>query len=162
MTWGAPLNDQAGLNEFRGLDTVDQLARLIYSEARGETKTGKAGVAWTVINRVSKNLSQFGGDSYENVILYPNAFEGMTKPEARQPDTSSVAWQDSVEQALSSSRLPNPIGSCLWFVGNTYFAANVSPNASASVQYWNFGTGNRKIVEKKVIGGHTFFRVEGF
>ncbi|MFE6074703.1 cell wall hydrolase [Paenibacillus sp. NPDC057886] len=104
-----------------------------------------AGVAWVMSNRVDKNLSEFGGNTYKGVILKTNAFEGMTSSNARQPNTSSTAWSDSIEQALASSRLSNPIGTCLWFVTNTYF-----------------GAGNKKIVEKKVLGDHTFYRVEGY
>lgn len=96
----------------------------------------------------------------KEVLEQTNAFEGMTTINARQPDTSSTAWSDSVEQALASSRLSNPIGKCLWFVTNTYFASKVIK--SGTTEYWNFGAGNKKIIEKKVLGDHTFYRVEGY
>lgn len=160
MAMGDPVSNLPGLTEFENLDTTDLLARLIYSEASTQTKTGKAGVAWVVSNRVDKNLGEFGGNTYKGVILRQNAFDGMTSINARQPDTSSTAWADSVEQALASSRLGNPIGTCLWFVTNTYYASNVIK--SGSTEYWNFGKGNKKIVEKKVIKDHTFFKVEGY
>ncbi|SEK43245.1 cell wall hydrolase [Paenibacillus sp. OK003] len=160
MAMGDPLPNLPGLTEFDNLDTTDLLARLIYAEASTQSKTGKAGVAWVVSNRVDKNLSEFGGNTYKGVILKTNAFEGMTSSNARQPNTSSTAWSDSVEQALASSRLSNPIGTCLWFVTNTYFASKVIK--SGTTEYWNFGAGNNKIVEKKVLGDHTFYRVEGY
>lgn len=160
MAMGDPVADLAGLTEFNSLDATDLLARLIYSEASTQSKTGKAGVAWVVSNRVDKNLGEFGGNTYKGVILRQNAFEGMTTINARQPVTSSTTWLDSVEQAVISSRLSNPIGTCLWFVGNDHFAANVIK--SGSIEYWNFGEGNKKIVEKKVLGDHTFFKVEGY
>ncbi|MEK4277679.1 cell wall hydrolase [Paenibacillus sp. FSL R7-0026] len=160
MAMGDPLPNLPGLTEFDNIDTTDLLARLIYAESSTQSKTGKAGVAWVVSNRVDKNLSEFGGNTYKGVILKTNAFEGMTSINARQPNTSSTAWTDSVEQALASSRLSNPIGKCLWFVTNTYFASKVIK--SGATEYWNFGAGNKKIIEKKVLGDHTFYRVEGY
>ncbi|WP_281888923.1 cell wall hydrolase [Paenibacillus sp. YYML68] len=160
MAWGDPIQDLSGLQEFDPLDPVDVLARLIYSEARGESRTGKAGVVWVVSNRVDKNLSEFGGSTYKGVCLKPNAFAGLTTQSARQPDTSSSAWDDCISEALSSSRSSNPIGKCLWFVTNTYFSSKVT--TSNGSEYWNFGAGSKKIVEKVVLGNHTFFRVEGY
>ena len=160
MAWGDPISDLTGLTEFEPLDPVDVLARLIYSEARGESRTGKAGVAWVVSNRVDKNMTEFGGNTYKGVCLRSGAFSGMTTLSARQPDTSSSAWDDCVSEALASSRSPNPIGNCLWFSTNTSFNNNVIN--SGGNQYWNFGHGNKKIVEKVVMGNHTFFRVEGY
>lgn len=160
MAWGDPLSDLAGLNEFQPLDVVDVVARCIYSEARGESQEGKAGVAWIISNRVDKNLSEFGGNSYKDVVLKPGAFEGMTLLAARQPDNTSSVWDDCVSEALASTRSPNPIGKCLWFRPNSNYKNNVM--TSGSTEYWNFGSGNRKIVEKYVIGNHTFYRVEGY
>jgi spore germination cell wall hydrolase CwlJ-like protein len=160
MAWGDPVQDLTGLTEFDPLDDGDVVARCIYSEARGESQKGKAGVVWVISNRVSKNLSEFGGNSYKKVVLKKNQFDGMTKAAARQPDVTSQAWKDCVSEALASTRSQNPIGKCLWFVGNSYYANNVVK--SGGNEYWNFGSGNKKIVEKVVIGNHTFFRIEGY
>lgn len=160
MAWGDPIQDKADLTEFDPLDPVDTLARLIYSEARGESQTGKAGVVWVVSNRVDKNRIEFGGNTYKGVCLRQGAFDGMKTLAARQPDTSSQAWKDCIKEALAESRSSNPIGKCLWFVTNTLFSSKVKKiNGS---EYWNFGTGDKKLVEKVVIGNHTFFRVEGY
>lgn len=160
MAWGDPVANLPGLTEFDSLDSTDVLARCIYSEARGESQRGKAGVAWVISNRVDKNSSEFGGNTYKGVILKPNQFDGMTQKAAREPDTSSTAWDDCLSEALASTRSSNPIGTCLWFVTNTLFASRVTETGGN--QYWNFGAGSKKIVEKVVIGNHTFFRVEGY
>lgn len=55
--------------EFDPLDPVDTLVRLIYSEARGESQTGKAVVVWVVSNQVDKNRTVFGGNTYKGVYL---------------------------------------------------------------------------------------------
>ena len=160
MAWGDPVPNLPELTEFDPLDPVDVVSRCIYSEARGETQEGKAGVVWVISNRVDKNLSEFGGNSYKGVVLYPYAFEGMTTIYAREPDNTSQAWDDCVSEALAFSRSPNPIGNCLWFVPNLDFAANVIDDGTT--EYWNFGRGNRKIIEKVVVDNQTFFRVEGY
>lgn len=90
MAMGDPLPNLPGLTEFDNIDTTDLLARLIYAESSTQSKTGKAGVAWVVSNRVDKNLSEFGGNTYKGVILKTNAFEGMTSINARQPNTSQA------------------------------------------------------------------------
>lgn len=160
MAWGDPVSDLPGLSEFDSLDVVDVVTRCIYAEARGESQEGKAGVVWVISNRVDKNLSEFGGDSYKSVVLKPSQFEGMTQLAARQPDNTSTAWDNCLSETLAATRSPNPIGTCLWFVTNAYFTNHVIN--SGVTQYWNFGAGNKKIVEKVVIGNHTFFRVEGY
>lgn len=163
--YGEPLanigSDPWDLTEFIGRDSVDLLARMVYAEARGESVEGKRGCAHVAKNRKAKNLSEFGGNTYEGVLLKKYQFEGMTTESARKPDLSSQAWQDSLNIAMNMSTTPNPIGNCLWFVTNSYYATRVS--YKDGVEYYTFpGSTARKVVEKKVIGNHTFFRVEGY
>lgn len=159
--YGEPLADQSGLNEFRGRDSVDLLARMIYSEARGESWAGKQGVAHVARLRKARNTSEFGGGTYEGVILKSGQFVGMTTQAAREPDTSSQAWQDCLYIASNMATQNNPIGTCLWFVTNSYFASH-SRTSGGTEQYTFDGSNYRNVVEKVVIGNHTFFRVAGY
>lgn len=54
-------------------DAITMLAKLIWGEARGCSTTEQAAVVWNVLNRVDH--PNFG-DSIEEVILYPNAYDG--------------------------------------------------------------------------------------
>jgi len=56
----------------------------------------------------------------------------------------------------------NPIGACMWFVTNSYYEDN-SRTYNGQEQYtFNGGSTWKNIVEKNVIGSHTFFRVTGY
>lgn len=159
MAAGSCLTNATGLTEFDGLDSVDLMARLIYSEASTQSNEGKRGVYYTVVNRKAKNSTEFGGNTVAGVVLKANQFSGMTTNNARCPDTSSTAWADSL--SVASSGGTNPIGTCLWFNTNTLFA-NRTKTVNKVEQYTFDGTNYRDVVEKKVIGDHTFFRVSGY
>lgn len=160
--YGEPLPDESGLSEFEGRDSVDLLARMIYSEARGEAWVGKQGVAHVANNRKAKNLAEFGGNTFEGVLLYPGAFAGMTTLAAREPSLTSQAWTDSLYIAGNMATQYNPIGTCLWFVTNSYYEDN-SRIYNGQEQYtFNGGSTWKNVVEKNVIGSHTFFRVTGY
>ena len=58
----------------------------------------------------------------------------------------TVNKSDSLYIASNMDTQNNPIGTCLWFVTNTYYNNNVY--TSGSTEYWNFGTGNKEVVEK--------------
>mgnify|MGYP003090206854 CR=1 FL=1 len=158
--YGEPLTDKSGLKEFAGRDSVDLLARVIYAEARGESWAGKQGVAYVVANRKKKNKTEFGGNTIEGVVLKPNQFVGMTTSDARQPDLTSQAWNDSLYIALNISSQDNPIGTCLWFVTNDHYAKH--SQTKNGVEQYTFGSGYKNVEEKVVIGEHTFFRVAGY
>lgn len=163
--YGEPLENKGtsewDLSEFAGRDSVDLLARMIYSEARGESYKGKQGCAHVAKNRKAKNTTEFGGNTYEGVLLKKYQFAGMTTESARKPDLTSTAWKDSLEIASNMATTTNPIGSCLWFVTNTYFKSH-SRTKDGVEEYTFDGTNYRKVVEKVVIGNHTFFRVQGY
>jgi hypothetical protein len=135
------------------------MARLIYSESRGESITGKRGVARVVVNRQLKNLSEFGGSSARGVILNtPGGFVGMTTSDARCPNTGSTEWLDSLSVANDIGT--NPVRQSLWFNTNTVF---INQSRNGGTEYRFPGTSTYKsVVEKYIIGNHTFFRVSGY
>ncbi|MEK4671326.1 cell wall hydrolase [Niallia sp. FSL R7-0271] len=157
---GACLSDKTGLTEFSGLSNTDLLARLIYSEAGGESLNGKRGVTYVVKNRIAKNSSTFGGNTYSGVILKKGEFAGMTESGARCPSTSTTAWKDSLSIATSPGT--NPVGKTLWFNANSTYNARSFPFPGYEGYSFDGGSSYIKVVEKYVIGGHTFFRVQGY
>ena len=157
---GACLTNKTGLTEFNGLDSVDLLARLIYSEARGESLQGKRGVYHVVANRKAKNKSEFGGNTVAGVVLRSGAFAGMTTSNARCPETSSSEWQDSLSVAQNGGS--NPIGSCLWFNRYDTYDDNSRPASGGGEEYSFDGEKYTKVVEKVEIGDHIFFRLSGY
>ncbi len=159
--YGEPLENGSGLSEFEGRDSVDLLARMIYSEARGESWAGKQGVANVAKNRKAKNSSEFGGGTYEGVLLHPGAFAGMTTLSAREPDLTSQAWNDSLYIASNMATQDNPVGLCLWFVTNSYYSSH-SQVVDETEQYTFDGSTWIDVIEKYVIGNHTFFRLTGY
>ncbi|WP_006522808.1 cell wall hydrolase [Desulfoscipio gibsoniae] len=158
---GACLPDKSGLSEFNGLDSVDLLARLIYSEAEGESLTGKRGVYWVVVNRKAKNSSEFGGNTVAGVVLKDGAFVGMTTSKARCPNTNSGEWSDSLSVAKNGGT--NPIRKCLWFNTNDLYNKRVIKKADG-YYYYTFDGGRtyKKVTDREVIGNHTFFLLEGY
>lgn len=158
---GACKSDQTGFSEFDGLTTVDLLARLIYSEAGGESMNGKKAIAKIVENRVAKNLTEFGGASYKGVILNPvGGFDGMRTSLARCPATSNQDWKDSLTAANDYSSVN--IGQTLWFNTTDLFTA-LSRNDNGYLEYRFPATSNyKRVVERIVIGNHTFFKVSGY
>ncbi|GED57248.1 cell wall hydrolase [Brevibacillus formosus] len=118
-TYGEPIankgKDKWDLSEFKGRDSVDLLARMIYSEAEGEEYVGKQGVAHVAKNR--KADGRFG-ETYEEVLLAESQFEGMTTKRAREPDLGSQAWKESLSIASNMAKQHNPIGNRLYFLPN--------------------------------------------
>lgn len=167
--YGACLSDGSGLSEFAGRDSADLLARIIFAEAQGEVFFGKQGVAHVIKNRKDKNLAEFGGGTLEGVILHTNAgiadFQGMTTSYARCPDRSSQAWKDSLAIAQNMAAQNNPIGKCHWFVRNdvyTKYSKKIDVNEYYTFERKSSGNFYQLVVEKQVIGNHTFFRVNGY
>lgn len=127
MAYGDPVSDLNTIN-----DSVDLLARLIYSEAEDQAWVGKQGVAHIARNRKADG---YWGSTYKQVLLYPYQFEGMTTNRAKAPTTSSQAWKDSLFIAQNVDNQVNPIGTRMYFLP-------VYP------------TGHKNILQ---IGGHWFF-----
>ncbi|MNI87268.1 hypothetical protein D3C73_1444500 [compost metagenome] len=93
------------------------------------------------------------------MVLKSGAFEGMTTSNARCPATSSTAWTDCLSTATNGGT--NPIGKCLWFNGNDYYATRIK-TVSGKEKYTFDGSTYTEVVEKVVIQDHTFFRLSGY
>lgn len=155
MAYGDPLNSTS---DDEGRTGTDLLTRMIYSEAGNQTEKGKRGVAFVAKNRKDKNTTEFGGNTWSGVILKVNQFAGMSTSNALKPDTSSSAWEDSLEIAKNISSKTNSIGSCLWFNTNTLYG-NQSKTEGGK-EYYRFQKGfYNEVTEKTVIGDHTFFKI---
>lgn len=158
MAYGEALNST---DDLKGRDGIDLLARMIYSEAGNQTEKGKRGCAFVAKNRKDRNEKQFGGDTWEGVILKANQFAGMTTSHALKPDTTSDAWKDSLDIAKNLSSKTNPIGGCLWFNTNSLYKKQ--SKTEGGKEYYRFGSGSyNEVTEKVVIGDHTFFKVSGY
>ena len=151
-------------NDLKGRDGIDLLARMIYSEAGNQSEEGKRACAFVAKNRKDKNASEFGGNTWEGVLLKENQFVGMTTANALRPDTSSTVWSTSLDIAKNLSSKTNPIGKCLWFNTNSLYSSRIrNVNGQGGPEQYKFPGGEyRDVVEKKVIGNHTFFRVSGY
>lgn len=158
MAYGEALNSTS---DYTGRDGIDLLARMIYSEAGNQTEEGKRGCAYVAKNRKDKNTKEFGGDTWEGVILKSGQFNGMSTSNALKPDTNSSAWKDSLDIAQNLSSKDNPIRGCLWFNANsTYKKQSKTENGK---EYYRFGNGAyNEVTDKVVIGGHTFFILSGY
>lgn len=73
------------------------LALTIYREARGEPLSAKAGVAWTVLNRMQVNPKSWG-NSIDAVVTKKWQYSSLTDPKdpqlTRWPLLSDQAWVD--------------------------------------------------------------------
>ncbi len=67
-----PKQKQAVRSKVKQMDDeIEMLAKVIYREARGESKTYQSAVAWTVLNRVD---AKGYGSTIERVITSPNQY----------------------------------------------------------------------------------------
>lgn len=157
------LPDQSGLSEFNAVtNNVELVARLIYSEAFSESMNGKKGVAQVVVNRQLKNLSEFGGNNVRNVVLkQPGGFVGMTTSLARCP-SDYTQWNNSYNAASDPGSATVRVRSSLWFNTNALFALRDGYDSSGNLTYTFPGQSPKRVVEKVVIGNHTFFNVAGY
>jgi hypothetical protein len=157
MANGDPVPQIDNRTEYQYLLPQDIIARVIYSEAQGESYQGKQAVHYVIVNRLLLDMGEFGHSTWEICTNPVNSFDGMKTTAAHAPTTSSQAWQDSIYIAITNTT--NPIGHCLWFNRNDVFKNNCN---AAMTEYKFPGTSiYKKIVEKYVIGNQTFFRVEG-
>lgn len=147
-------------SELSGLSELDLIARCIYAEARGESDVGRRGVACVIRNRKARGTTEFGGNTYSGVVLKSSAFSGMTSSSVLAPDTTSNAWTECVNIAKNIDTIANPIGTCLWFNTNSRYSQH--SYTTDGVEYFSFSSGAREVVEKYIIGNHTFFKVAGY
>ena len=151
---GRPITSTA---EYSGLTEVDLIARCIFSEAGNQGNEGQRGVACVLRNR--KGHRRFP-NSYREIILQANQFSGMGTGYAMRPDTSLANWIASVAVAKQISTVANPIGTCTFFKRNDVYNNSIVSSGPPEVIY--FASTNVEVLEKVVIGNHTFFRVEGY
>ena len=157
MTYGEKITE----NELSSRTGLDLLARMIYAEAEGESEMGKRGVAFVARNRKDHSkASEFGGTTYKQVILFRNDFKSKTTARFLEPNLDSEAWATSLNIALNMDTMTNPISACLWF--NTPAAYSANSRVENGQEQYNFGAGYKNVIEKKVLGNHIFFRVEGY
>ena len=154
LPYGRALNSTSQLND---ISIIDLMARMIYSEARGESIEGMRGVAFVAYNR--KDHSQFPS-SLKDVLL-SGGFDGLRTSAALAPDTSSTAWKNCLEIAMKMPNLSNPIDNCLWFNTTTTFN-NICNANGGKYKFSGNGTVPVTVTNRKVIGNHTFFTVEGY
>lgn len=157
--YGAPLEDKSGLTEFENCNSVDLLARMIYSEVGDQSKKCKRAVAYVALNRRNLNTAEFGeGGTFAAVILKKNAFEGMTTKAAREPDTDSAAWKDSLEIAQNLSAQENPIGKCQFFVMTSLYKKKIK-TVNGMTQYCFSSNDCETVINSYEIGSETFFEL---
>lgn len=118
--YGEPLDDLSGLSEFEGRDSVDLLARMIYSEARNQNWECMQGVAHVAKNRKASSIPPFNNqDTYEEVLLSGD-FNGMDTLSAREPvitgtSPDAQAWNNALYIASHMDTQYNPIDNRLFF-----------------------------------------------
>lgn len=158
--YGAPLENKTGLTEFEGLNSVDLLARLIYSEVRDQSEECMRAVAFVALNRRNLNTSEFGeGGTFESVILKKNAFSGMTTKAAREPDVDSDEWKASLKVAQNMATNQNPIGKCQFFVMNSLYRKNTK-TVNGKTQYCFSSNDCETVINHYEIGSETFFELK--
>lgn len=115
---------------------LDMLAKVIYRESRGSTKTHSAAVAWCILNRVS---SPKYGDSIESVITSPNQFAWVPNTPVKKYYRNLA--KDVVTRWLLEQKEYKNVGRVLpkdyfFFTGDgkyNYFRKNFN-----STTYWNW------------------------
>jgi hypothetical protein len=122
--YGEPLANLTGLTEFEGKDSVDLLARMIYSEARNQNWACMQGVANVAKNRKASLTPPFNNqDTYAEVLLSGD-FDGMATLSAREPvitgtSPDATAWYNALYIASHMDTQNNPIGNRLFFRSST-------------------------------------------
>lgn len=159
MTYGEAIS----ASERAGRPGLDLLARMIYAEALGESEMGKRGVACVARNRKDHaKASMFGGTTYKDVILCDGQFTSITTSNFLKPDLNSTAWKDSLNIALNMDTVVNPISACLWFNKNDDYKTHTKIENGVEKYLFPGTEKYQQVIEKKVLGGHTFFRLSGY
>lgn len=111
---------------------LSRIARVVYSEARGESYKGKVAVAAVVLNRTKAPAFP---SSVRNVIFAPNAFSSVSNGQFwLTPDASSL------QAAKDAAKRRDPSNGALYFY-----------NPAATTSTW---FDSRKVTAK--IGNHVF------
>lgn len=152
----------SSLNEMKEkCSPIDCLARMLMGEARGESELGQRACAYVVRNRqLSGKTSEFGGPDYKSIVTKGDGaqFNGILSSAAFAPKNYSE-WSGCLDVASNFTNRSNPIGKCLWFVTNEMFNTVTTANGG---KYKFPGGIAKKVTSSYVIGGHTFFTLEGY
>lgn len=89
----------------RGMDAVQELANVIYHEARGESREGQIAVGHVVMNRVADD--RFGRTVYE-VVWQRNQFSGLRYYSV--PESFLQLAKDIID-----GKIPSNVGKSLYF-----------------------------------------------
>ena len=91
-------------------------------------ETGK--INFTRIDKLARIISDLSNQGKEVVLVSSGAIgvgvDKLKLPE--RPDLTSQAWKDSLDIASNMSTVANPVGTCLYFVTNSLYAADTVPN----------------------------------
>lgn len=157
--YGKPVPYVDGWTEWQYITIGELLGRLIYAEAMSESYSGKQGVCSVVYNRLALDIDEFGHTIHE-IILKPGSFAGSNNYYFSNPDVNSQAWKDSLYIGIIGTSNANPIGFTLWFNTNSVYNSRCE-NGNSWRYHFGSGLPYQDVVEKYVIGNHTFFRVAG-
>lgn len=156
---GEPVPYINGKDEYQYLSNTDLVARMIYSEASGESYSGKQGCFRVYANRLLIDVPEFGHTTFDIITNPTNGFDGMKNSLAHAPNRSSQAWIDSCNIAALGAGNSNPVGKSLWFNTTPLFKSRLN---SAGKYTFNGGITYKTVTDKYEIGKHTFFRIEGY
>lgn len=116
---GVPTVDNPAWTKDFYDDTEDVLlARLIFGEAENQSKEAKIGVGFTIINRVTKQRTNWGA-TVRGVILKEDQYDALWNPDRRDAvrdplrgadETTREAWNESyaVATGILNSSLTDP------------------------------------------------------
>ena len=135
---------------------IDGLARLLISEADGESLAGKQAVANVVINRVNTNRYGFKNtDDILKSISKPGEFESYNN-KAYKNASKSKNWDDAIKIATAAyqGRLKDITGGSLFFRN-----PNIRDAKRKEGQDWFDRRINKGVlVPYSTIGNHEFYR----
>jgi spore germination cell wall hydrolase CwlJ-like protein len=106
--------------DFENDDDATLLARLIFGEARGESRSFKSEVAYSVLNRTGKD--KWWGNSLREVIFCPGAYLSFTDiNRAKMLDPLAYedeeVWKECFEVAQEVLQNPKPTNRATHFCG---------------------------------------------
>ncbi|GBF78412.1 hypothetical protein PA598K_07052 [Paenibacillus sp. 598K] len=118
------LNSLDGYGYALTAQELDLIARIIYSEARGESYEGQVGVGAVILNRLTSELFP---DSVREVIIQPNAFTVVANGRYQQLEPDDTALQAARDAAAGV----DPTEGALFFYNpdistSTYFDSRIA------------------------------------
>jgi spore germination cell wall hydrolase CwlJ-like protein len=99
------------------------MAMAIYHESRGEPIIGQAGIGYVIMNRVGDKDFP---DSVCKIINQPHQFGFITK-KLKVKDLKEFEKSKSVAKKILNKKIPNPIGTRLYFNNYQMFKTKQKP-----------------------------------